>query len=242
MAIEILFEGAKVPQCITHDLESLFYVLIWICTMYKEPWNHERVFHKEEHLPLFSWYDNTSGRLDINADTKSRHCGTLATFTMRILNHFAPYFDDLKECCLGLWSLFFSEPRVDISHDEMHDIHQKTLNGLSLETPAENPVTPQSASIEDINAIYCGVCQPTVQEGEEGELFASDNDNGEMEAEDDESNEDIKDNDGSRKPAIIHPLNVLGFLLPAYSHRHGHSASPTVYSSSPSELPAPRRQ
>ena len=208
--------------------------------MYKGPWNQERVFHKGEHLPLFLWYDNTSGELDINADTKYGHCGTLATFTMRILNHFTPYFDDLKECCLGLWSLFFSEPRVDVSHDEMCDVLQKTLNGLSLETLTENPVTPQSASIEDINAIYHGVHQPTVQEEEEGDLFASDDD-GEMEAEDDESDKDIEDDDGSRKPAIVHPLNVLSSPLPVYSHHHGRSASSTVYSSSPSELPAPHR-
>ena len=125
MAIEILFEGIKVPHHVTHDLESLFYMLVWICTMYKGPWNQERVFQKGEHLPLFLWYDNTLGRLDINADTKSRHCGTLAMFTMRILNHFTPYFDDLKECCQSLWSLFFSEPRVDISHVEMCDVLQK---------------------------------------------------------------------------------------------------------------------
>ena len=120
---------------------------------------------------------------------------------------------------------------------------KKTLDGLLLETPAGNPVTPQCTLIEDINPIYHGAHQPTVQEEEEeDEIFASNNDNGEMEAEDDKSDGAIEDDDGNRKPAIIHQWNNPGSLLPAYSQHHGHSASSTAYSSSPSELPASHRQ
>ena len=86
----------------------------------------------------------------------------------------------------------------------MHDVLQKTLDGLSPEIPAGNPATPQHASIEDISPIYHGAHQPRVQEEEEEDgMFSSDDDNGEMEAEDDESDRAIEDNDGNRKPAIV---------------------------------------
>ena len=128
MAIKILFEGIKMPHCPTHDLESLFYILIWVCAMYEGPRNQERAFDNRDNPPLSSWYDNNADGLGFNADAKSRHCLSLKQFNARILNYFHPYFDDLKECCHTLWCLFFSdvgrEARAVISHDDMCKILQ----------------------------------------------------------------------------------------------------------------------
>ena len=131
MAIEILLEGVNIPHYPTHDLESLFYVLIWVCTMYEGPRNQEKVFGNKDCPPLSLWYDNNSGGLGFNADAKSGHCSSLGLFNVRVLDYFHSYFDDLKECCCKLWCLFFSgmekETRADVSHDEMHKVLQRTL-------------------------------------------------------------------------------------------------------------------
>ena len=74
MAVEILLNGENVPHHPTHNLESIFYMLIWICTMYEGPRNQERVFRNKDHLPIFLWYNNTLGGLGFNSNAKSRHC------------------------------------------------------------------------------------------------------------------------------------------------------------------------
>ena len=155
MAIKTLLQGVKV------------------CIASVRTWSQESVFGSKECLLLFSWYDNTLGGLDVNSNTKSGHCGTSPQYALRILNHFTPYFDGLRECCLALWGLFFGYPRVDITHDEMCGVLQQTLYGLMPESPTENPVTPQNASIEDINATYHGTQQTTVQEEPEEEQLVT---------------------------------------------------------------------
>ena len=57
MAIEILLGGEMVHHCITHDLESLFYMLIWICMMYEGPGNQERTWTLKEEQPLSDWHE-----------------------------------------------------------------------------------------------------------------------------------------------------------------------------------------
>ena len=167
MAIQILQAGAKTPHRSTHDLESIFYVLVWICTMYTGPWDQERVFRRLEHTPLLSWCQHSTGGLSEIGDVKLGHCSTQEPFIDRILNNFTPYFDDLKPCCLQLRELFFASPRADVKHDEMRDILQKALNELNPELLPKNPVTISSAFAD---AAYRSGHQLEVQEEADEEV------------------------------------------------------------------------
>lgn len=79
MAIGILLGGDKIPHHVTHNLKSLFYILIWVCTMYKGPGNQERASQPNEELPLSIWHKSqtTLGHI---GDAKSGHCSSLVAF------------------------------------------------------------------------------------------------------------------------------------------------------------------
>jgi hypothetical protein len=57
MARAILCDGSKAENKPMHDLESLFYVLLWICSNYCGPNNALRDNSKCKHLPIMRWAD-----------------------------------------------------------------------------------------------------------------------------------------------------------------------------------------
>ena len=199
-----------VHHCITHDLESLFYMLIWICMMYEGPGNQERTWTLKEEHPLSDWHDSNTPLIHAG-NVKAGKCSSLATFNSGILQYFSLYFNNLKECCRELRHLIFrlSEQgtRIDVTHDEMAEVLQRTFNTLQPEPSVPNPDDPSAKLakiiVEGGNAgsegnkpwaTFHGETKDetmgdedmeTVQEDEEGEaeqLAVSDDD---MEAEDD---------------------------------------------------------
>ena len=152
MAIEILLGGEMVHHRITHDLESLFYVLIWICMMYEGPGNQERTWTLKEEHPLSDWH-NSNAPLTHAGNVKAGQCSSLATFNLGILQYFSPYFNNLKECCWELQHLIFhlSEQgtRLDVTHDKMAEVLQRTFDTLQPEPSVPIPDDP-SAKLANI--------------------------------------------------------------------------------------------
>ena len=100
MAIDVL---RGVEHTYRHDLESFFYVLLWICA--RRAW--EREFHcKRKDRPadsvLGDWYGDTNKKV---AGTKqgSMHADGFKS----ILEEFAPAFDCIKPLCRKLRSILF---------------------------------------------------------------------------------------------------------------------------------------
>ena len=252
MAVQILQAGAKTPHRSTHDLESIFYMLVWICTMYMGPRDQERVFQRLEHTPLLSWCQHSTGGLSGIGDVKLGHCSTQEPFIDRILNNFTAYFDDLKPCCLQLRELFFASPRADVKHDEMRDVLQKALNELNPELPPKNPVTISSAFAD---AAYRSGRQLKVQEEADEEVDEEMDEEMDEEVEEEAEEEPIGSDDdmevevGSDRDTegedeeekmtvtLLYKPDVRGHAF----QRRVRSASPIVRSSSPLARPTQRR-
>lgn len=108
MAVDLLINGSS--HRVAHDLESVLYVLLFICTHLKGPFGERR------HPPLYGG-DNKNGpgisqwlRSDLElrplGDIKSSHI--MLQFEPAILDHISPYFEPLKEHIINLWKAIIS--------------------------------------------------------------------------------------------------------------------------------------
>jgi hypothetical protein len=144
MAWEILQGGPQIKHQPKHDLESLFYVLIWICVNYTGPHGEKRVdwdiFMKA--APLGRWLD-PSKEFEEVATIKLGQFSHASIFVSQILSLFSEYFKELKPCCLDLRAMFFPgelENR-DITHAGFLSILETTLHKLSCKGPTEKPIS-----------------------------------------------------------------------------------------------------
>ena len=115
MAIDVLL---GVEHTYRHDLESFFYVLLWICA--RRAW--EREFHctrkdRPTESVLGGWYGNTN-KIVAGSKRGSMHIDGFES----ILDEFAPAFDCAKPLCRKLRSILFC-----LTQD----------GGLDLGTPAD---------------------------------------------------------------------------------------------------------
>jgi hypothetical protein len=101
MSLEIMLKGGNsFYHDIRHDLESIFYVLIWVCCHMEEP----EVERSDPYsLPIREW-SNMNLKLHALGLLKLSH---LASFEISILNHFTPYWDDFKPFMRDLKSAFW---------------------------------------------------------------------------------------------------------------------------------------
>lgn len=130
MAIDVLQGDTSKPHGYYHDLESLFYVLIWICITQKEPNGLARTesefnFKKS---PLWDWYnlndndDETEPSLMQIGSAKLGQMGLEWAFTRRIISSLPDYFKPLSKLLLALRSIFFRQnPSYDIDIEAVLD-------------------------------------------------------------------------------------------------------------------------
>lgn len=97
MARKILHDSAEAENRLTHDLESLFYVLLWICSNYSRPNNAVRDDAKHKHMPIMLWVDTVLALNQIS-NMKAGHIMSDEHFSKWILDYYPPYFEDLKVC------------------------------------------------------------------------------------------------------------------------------------------------
>jgi hypothetical protein len=145
MASELLRGNNNVVHRPEHDLESIFYLLLWICTHQAGPGLPRDDLQKD--FPIFKWVDPQKSFSDI-ADSKLTQCLSIKIFESDLLDKFHPYFEDLKPCCRDLRALFFAnyDMRV-VTYDAMISFLQIALDRLPDEhmspvTPDRGPILP----------------------------------------------------------------------------------------------------
>ncbi|KAJ7135411.1 hypothetical protein C8R43DRAFT_1132628 [Mycena crocata] len=131
MAIEVLVDGgaleAHEPR---HDLESLLYVLIWICLHYAGPRYVEgHVEHAVERQnfdiyssPLRNWVSGDSyeniGMAKSFAMDKTKY------WESKVLSSMAPYFEPLKPC-ISAWRQLYVD--ANLTYDAVLDVLRSAL-------------------------------------------------------------------------------------------------------------------
>lgn len=115
--------------------------------MYKGPNNDEKLVFQVD-PPILTWCKDKDKELSSLADTKMGQCSTEAIFKERVLDHFSPYFEDLKKCCMDLRKVFFGAGDRQPDHGQMLAIFQATLDDLPEEASAA-PSRRQAAILEE---------------------------------------------------------------------------------------------
>ena len=131
MAVELLLDGKKVTHRPSHDLESLFYVLIYICTNLGGPGTPRSLDELLEFtsLPIAAWFIPETSFEGL-ATSK---LGVAHAFERRIVDRFSPYFTDIKPCVMELFrAMYPNGPQIKsaLTHDRMIDIFSETLKTL----------------------------------------------------------------------------------------------------------------
>ncbi|KAJ7883300.1 hypothetical protein B0H13DRAFT_1721285 [Mycena leptocephala] len=126
MAIDILADGEGLPAHEPkHDLESLLYVLIWVCVHYAGPGDVERQNFNIHNSPLRHWVkgdDYTA--IGLVKDSAMRNT---KFWKRNVLDSFAPYFEPLKPCASS-WRQLFLEENLD--YDPLLKMLHSTLSLL----------------------------------------------------------------------------------------------------------------
>jgi hypothetical protein len=131
MAVELLLGNKDLIHRPSHDLESLFYVLVYICTNLEGP-NTPRSLSDLitfTSLPMAAWFVPETSFEGL-ATSK---LGIAHTFESRIVGRFSPYFEDIKECVMDLFrAMYPNGPRIQssLTHDRMIEIFTETLEKL----------------------------------------------------------------------------------------------------------------
>ena len=111
MAYEVLFsaDNQHIKQKPAHDLESMFYVLLFICTCFMGPDRRKRTveeFQQLSSMPILRWFERHKRYREL-ADLKFSH---LSTFSQHFKSKITPYFLDLWPLLEGLWDILFPPP------------------------------------------------------------------------------------------------------------------------------------
>jgi hypothetical protein len=144
MAIELLMGGKNVTHSPSHDLESLFYVLVFICTNLEGP-NTPRTLQdllKFSSLPIAAWFIPETSFVSL-ATTK---LGIGFAFERRIVDRFSPYFTDIKPCVMELFNAMYPHgPQIksSLTHDRMIEIFTATLERL----PSRDQYLPETQNV-----------------------------------------------------------------------------------------------
>ena len=152
MSIEVLHHAGdkQIKQKPAHNLESVFYVLLYICTLYKGPDDLKRSAADLEEMSsvaINDWFVMQKRFRDL-ADKKK---GQLSQFETCFLRRFPPYFYDLHICLSHLWDVLFPSPTGE-ADDPKRDLslcvatHEGMLEVLHVIYTDKDVVTADPAS------------------------------------------------------------------------------------------------
>lgn len=135
MSIYVLDTTEGLVQKPCHDLESLFYVLLYMCMAYVGPGQRrsEKELEDTQKFPLCEWFE-PKNFTSIGA-TKAGH---LAVFEYRLRPNFTPYFMDLVEPMNALLRVLFPNKdyhNCEATHDNMLKILQPVFDTLPDDEP-----------------------------------------------------------------------------------------------------------
>jgi hypothetical protein len=126
MAIEIL-EGETSGHGSHHDLESMFYVLVWICVFYRGPNNSPRFRPLDEKTA--GWTGISDVTMTLVAMAKTAVFTISNGFDKYIKANAATYFNDLIPCLQELRPIFFDDASP-ATHEQMIEILERHRNKL----------------------------------------------------------------------------------------------------------------
>ena len=148
MALEVLRAEGAFSHHPRHDLESFFYVLLFICMKYKGPGTKRTNANLEafQSFGIQDWFtwDSTFKQL---ADSK---VSQMTHFDCAFMTKFNPYFEDLKDCLTSMYNTIFATKNFwenTADHPAVLRILQETYNKLPDEGPALNEVPCQALSM-----------------------------------------------------------------------------------------------
>ncbi|EJD02666.1 uncharacterized protein FOMMEDRAFT_167854 [Fomitiporia mediterranea MF3/22] len=168
MALEMLEEESSngVPHAYYHDLESIFYVLCWICTSQEGPNNTERDcrtfdFNKSE---VAKWtgagMENRSS--DFIQLRKAATVENRSWFIKKVVRQFAPYFEPIKDCVIDLRNVMVnvgSRPKhsFDVEAVKENIVFQDECRRIGISVPISfwmNIPNSQREPCDVFNTIY----------------------------------------------------------------------------------------
>lgn len=115
MAIAVLesIDKVQIQQKPVHDLESIFYVLLYLCLKFKGPGNLKRLpedIPKDISMPIDSWFKHQHRFRELG----ERKRGQLDSFHDRFADRFSPYFQDLRQCMIDLFDVLFPPEELKV--------------------------------------------------------------------------------------------------------------------------------
>jgi protein kinase-like protein len=154
MAVELLISQTPVFHKPRHDLESIFFVLVYLCSNLSGPQVPRPLseLQKLQSLPIASWFNPAFSIERLGADKIS----ALMLINQRITPYFSEYFNDLKPCALKLYHALFPTFQSllhppEISHDDIIQIFDDTLKDLPavdrIPTPSSGPSRQRKRSL-----------------------------------------------------------------------------------------------
>jgi hypothetical protein len=121
MAIEALItENENFTQHPRHDLESILYVIFYICTFTKGPSKSRLIKEVPDTLPLRKWFSDQDPK-----EIGLRKVANMTEPEQMITNHFTNYWADFAPFALQLASTCFpSKPSIanELTHKRMLEI------------------------------------------------------------------------------------------------------------------------
>lgn len=134
MAVDLLHEYAKPSSnnfvhTFSHDLESLIYVLVWVCILYQAP-NEIRRDKTIEETCLRQWaMAKTTNDIQALCDQKR---GQLQHDSTTIFDQFTPYFEPLKPFVVRLYKLIRQsrdpDNNIPLTHAAVTDVLMDAFN------------------------------------------------------------------------------------------------------------------
>lgn len=132
MAIDRLRAVPKFLHSYFHDLESLFYVLCWICTLYAGPCDKKRTFFKVTFpyrgTTIAVWNGDISGQNTMVAICNSKIAFALDDGLESTIKQFSEYFRPIEECLELLRELLFVS-----AFGNVKDLGKKAQKKVELE-------------------------------------------------------------------------------------------------------------
>lgn len=141
MALEMLAQD-PVTHTYHHDLESFFYVFLWICTFYSKP-GVEIGAKDAKEKPMYYWNDRGK-----ESSSKEVHMKSYQRFERKILDNFAEYFEDFKGLAKELYEAVFPAcgSQSTVTHKSFISILEVGIKKLELkpEEQVSSPPSPES--------------------------------------------------------------------------------------------------
>ncbi|KAH8113475.1 hypothetical protein DFH11DRAFT_1598800 [Phellopilus nigrolimitatus] len=126
MALDLLVCGKdgnpEVAHAYYHDLESIFFVLCWICTILQGPNYEKRKDFDFGQATISGWVGPDPENPNYRRLRRYKETSVVEqdTFEKEVLGQFAPYFDDLHPCLSAMRLVLFNRD-VDDYDSEYHD-------------------------------------------------------------------------------------------------------------------------